>query len=113
MAYAHRPDHRARHLCGYCQGKHAVGIATFDLEIDPLDELLAEQLRYYSDRAPEYDEAYERRGRHDHGPDANRQWRDDLDQAAAALERLPKDGADILELAAGTGEGTPQLATQA
>jgi len=81
--------------------------------IDPLDELLAEQLRYYSDRAPEYAEAYERRGRHDHGPDANRQWRADLDQAAAALERLPIDGADILELAAGTGVWTAQLAARA
>jgi hypothetical protein len=67
-------------------------VDTFDLVIAPLDELLVEQLRYYSDRAPEYDEAYERRGRHDHGPDANRRWRADLEQAAAALEGLPIDG---------------------
>jgi len=85
----------------------------FDLVIDPLDELLAEQLRYYSDRAPEYDDAYERRSRHDHGPDANRRWRADLDQVAAALERLPIDGADTLELAAGTGVWTARLAARA
>src|SRR6266545_2663003 len=71
---------RKRHVCAYCKARHAMTVDTFDLVIDPLDELLAEQLRYYSDRAPEY--AYERRGRHDHGPDANRRWRADLDQAA-------------------------------
>jgi 2-polyprenyl-3-methyl-5-hydroxy-6-metoxy-1,4-benzoquinol methylase len=104
---------RPVHLGQLSAGVDSDGVDTFDLVIDPLDELLAEQLRYYSDRAPEYDEAYERRGRHDHGPDANRRWHADLDQAAAALERLPIDGADILELAAGTGVWTAQLAARA
>jgi hypothetical protein len=35
------------------------------------DRFLAGQQEYYRARAPEYDEWWERRGRYDHGPEAN------------------------------------------
>jgi 2-polyprenyl-3-methyl-5-hydroxy-6-metoxy-1,4-benzoquinol methylase len=75
-----------------------------------VEELLAEQVEYYRARAPEYDEGYERRGRYDHGPAANATWLGELAQVRAVLDDMPLDGAQILELAAGTGVWTEALA---
>jgi demethylmenaquinone methyltransferase/2-methoxy-6-polyprenyl-1,4-benzoquinol methylase len=77
-----------------------------------VEELLAEQVAYYRARAPEYDEGYERRGRHDHGPAANAIWLRELAQVRALLDDVPLDGAQILELAAGTGVWTEALAAR-
>jgi 2-polyprenyl-3-methyl-5-hydroxy-6-metoxy-1,4-benzoquinol methylase len=85
------------------------------MEEQPLpevEELLAEQLAYYRARAPEYDEAYERRGRHDHGAAANATWLRELREVRAVLDGMPLDGAQILELAAGTGVWTEALAAR-
>jgi len=74
-----------------------------------VDELLVEQIAYYCARADEYDDAYERRGRHDHGPEANAAWWASLAEARSAFDELPLDGARVLELAAGTGVWTEAL----
>ena len=80
---------------------------------DRLEELLTEQMRYYQARAPEYDESYTRQGRHDHGAEANARWIAELAEARRVLQRLPLDGARILELAAGSGIWTETLAARA
>jgi SAM-dependent methyltransferase len=76
-------------------------------------EVLAEQIEYYRARVDEYDDSYERRGRHDHGHEANETWLRELGEVRAALDRLPLNGADVLELAAGTGVWTEALTGQA
>lgn len=39
-----------------------------------VDRLLAEQVEYYRARAAEYEDWSFRRGRYDHGPEANTTW---------------------------------------
>lgn len=78
-----------------------------------IDGLLAEQIAYYRARAPEYDEAYRRQGRYDHGQEeVNRQWLREIDEVREALDAFNPSGA-VLELAAGTGEWTIQIARYA
>lgn len=79
---------------------------------DAIEDLLAEQVAYYRARAPEYDEAYERRGRFDHGTAANASWFGDLTEVRAVLDGLPLDEAQVIELAAGTGFWTEALAAR-
>ncbi|MGZ6974562.1 MAG: class I SAM-dependent methyltransferase [Acidimicrobiia bacterium] len=74
-----------------------------------VDELLAEQVAYYRACAAEYDEAYERRGRHDQGTAANTSWLRELGEVQAVLDGLPLDNAHVLEFAAGTGVWTEAL----
>ncbi|MCP3856101.1 MAG: methyltransferase domain-containing protein [Actinomycetia bacterium] len=74
--------------------------------------LLDEQLDYYRERAAEYDEWWERRGRYDRGPEANTQWRTEISQVRAVFDTLPLSG-DVLELAPGTGYWTELLAQRA
>lgn len=69
---------------------------------DALERLLAEQARYYRERAGEYEDWWFRRGRYDHGPEANARWFADAAEVQDALERFGPAG-DILELACGTG----------
>jgi demethylmenaquinone methyltransferase/2-methoxy-6-polyprenyl-1,4-benzoquinol methylase len=71
-------------------------------------DLVAEQKRYYAERAPEYDDWWYRRGRYELDPVALARWRDDAAEAEAALEALAPFG-DVLELAAGTGIWTRKL----
>ena len=71
-------------------------------------ELLREQVRYYRERAPEYDQWFLRQGRYDRGEDLNRRWFAEVDQVAAALSGLGELGS-VLELAAGTGQWTGRL----
>jgi SAM-dependent methyltransferase len=77
-----------------------------------VERLLAEQARYYCDRAAEYDDWWLRRGRYDHGRDANARWLSDAGEVEAALEEFKPDG-DVLELACGTGLWTRRLACHA
>jgi SAM-dependent methyltransferase len=79
---------------------------------DPTERILAEQHRYYEDRAPEYDDVWFRRGPYDLGPEGNARWFEET----AALEQAVDDfGAlgDVLELACGTGLFTRHLARTA
>jgi ubiquinone/menaquinone biosynthesis C-methylase UbiE len=77
------------------------------------DELLTEQIRYYDERAPTYEQLYFRQGRYAvDDPDLNQRW----DRETAELERFvqmlgPRDA--ILEVACGTGLWTRFLAPQA
>ena len=77
-----------------------------------MSEILAEQKRYYAERAPEYDDWWHRRGRYELEPDALARWRADAAEAEAALEALAPFGR-VLELAAGTGIWTRKLVRQA
>jgi demethylmenaquinone methyltransferase/2-methoxy-6-polyprenyl-1,4-benzoquinol methylase len=73
-----------------------------------VSDRIAEQKRYYAERAPEYDDWWYRRGRFELEPDALARWQDDAAEAEAALEGLAPLG-DVLELAAGTGIWTRKL----
>jgi SAM-dependent methyltransferase len=69
---------------------------------------VAEQKRYYAERAPEYDDWWYRRGRYELEPDALARWQADIAEAEAALAAFAPAGR-VLELAAGTGIWTRKL----
>jgi demethylmenaquinone methyltransferase/2-methoxy-6-polyprenyl-1,4-benzoquinol methylase len=69
---------------------------------------VAEQKRYYAERAPEYDDWWYRRGRYELEPDALARWQADAAEAERALETFASGGT-VLELAAGTGIWTRKL----
>jgi SAM-dependent methyltransferase len=73
-----------------------------------MSDPVAEQKRYYAERAPEYDDWWYRRGRYELGPEALARWRADIAEAEAALEAF-SPGGTVLELAAGTGIWTRRL----
>lgn len=72
-------------------------------------EILRQQISYYDARAPEYDDWFYRRGRYDRGAEATGRWFAEVDQAASALDALPFDDAEVLELAPGTGLWTQRF----
>jgi demethylmenaquinone methyltransferase/2-methoxy-6-polyprenyl-1,4-benzoquinol methylase len=72
------------------------------------DRVLEAQLRYYRDRAPEYDQWFLRQGRYDRGSEENRLWFAEVEELRAALHAA-SPGGDILELACGTGIWTAEL----
>lgn len=74
-----------------------------------VESLLAEQRRYYSARAPEYDDWWLRREGYTLDPDAREGWFADVAALEAELRRFGPSG-DVLELAAGTGIWTRRLA---
>lgn len=73
-----------------------------------MSDPVAEQKRYYAERAPEYDDWWYRRGRYELEPDALARWQADVADAEAALEAFAPRGR-VLELAAGTGIWTRKL----
>lgn len=78
----------------------------------PMARLLEEQLVYYRERAAEYDEWWERRGRYDRGPEANARWFSEIDEVRSVFDGLPFDS-EVVELASGTGYWTALLAARA
>lgn len=73
-----------------------------------MTDRVAEQKRYYAERAPEYDDWWYRRGRYALEPEKLARWQADVAEAEAALEALAPLGR-VLELAAGTGIWTRKL----
>ncbi|MCR8632058.1 class I SAM-dependent methyltransferase [Paenibacillus radicis (ex Xue et al. 2023)] len=66
------------------------------------DQQLQDQLNYYRERAPEYDDWWYRRGTFNHGDEANRIWFDEVSMVKESFKAEHFEG-DFLELAAGTG----------
>jgi demethylmenaquinone methyltransferase/2-methoxy-6-polyprenyl-1,4-benzoquinol methylase len=77
-----------------------------------VDQLLAEQRRYYAERAPEYDDWWFRRSGYALDADTAARWFADVRELEAALDAFGPRG-DVLELAAGTGIWTQQLLAHA
>ncbi len=73
-----------------------------------MSDPVAEQKRYYAERAPEYDDWWYRRGRYELEPESLARWRADVAETEAALEAF-SPGGSVLELAAGTGIWTRKL----
>jgi len=78
-----------------------------------VDEVLRGQIDYYRARANEYDHWFLRLGRYDYGEAATRRWFEQVAVVRAALDGVALDGADVLELAPGTGIWTEQLCARA
>jgi SAM-dependent methyltransferase len=76
------------------------------------ERVLADQRAYYRQRAPEYDEWWQRLGRYDRGEAAAQDWAAQVDEASTALQRFGARG-DVLELAGGTGWWTERLVDSA
>lgn len=66
------------------------------------DDLLEEQRRFYSARAPEYDDWWQRSARYDRGDEDRREWDAQVAMLDVALSSFGAIG-DVLELAGGTG----------
>ena len=79
---------------------------------DTDQSLVDEQVRYYRQRASEYDDWFFRRNRYDRGPDHTLRWRNEIQLLRNLLGGLAPSGR-ILELACGSGLWTEQLARHA
>jgi demethylmenaquinone methyltransferase/2-methoxy-6-polyprenyl-1,4-benzoquinol methylase len=75
-----------------------------DADFAPIAESMH---RYYEQRAPEYDDWYDRRGRYD-DPATNAQWHAEVAHLGRVADAFA--GGRILDLACGTGRWTPHLA---
>jgi SAM-dependent methyltransferase len=77
-----------------------------------IEEVLAEQRRYYDERAREYEDFWLRRGRYSHGAEADARWFAETRRLREELARMAPRG-EVLELACGTGIWTAELAGHA
>jgi 2-polyprenyl-3-methyl-5-hydroxy-6-metoxy-1,4-benzoquinol methylase len=77
------------------------------------DRVLAGQIDYYRARAAQYDRWFNRTGRYDTGAEVNQAWFDEVEVVRSDLATVPLDGAQVLELAPGTGIWTELLARRA
>lgn len=68
----------------------------------------ADQIAYYQERAPWYDDVYTCEGDYDRGPALNAKWLSVVEAIREALLRAPLEG-DCVELGAGTGYWTDHL----
>jgi SAM-dependent methyltransferase len=73
-----------------------------------VSDILAEQKRYYAERAPEYDDWWYRRGHYTRDAEHERRWLLDVAELEERLRDFAPRG-DVLELAAGTGIWTRRL----
>ena len=73
-----------------------------------IDKLIQEQIEYYCQRAPEYDEWFYRIGRYDRGAKNNQRWFDEIKIVQKKLQEFAPQN-EILELACGTGIWTQEL----
>ena len=71
-------------------------------------QFVDEQIQYYRDRAPEYDEWFLRKGRYDRGEAHAKQWFSEVAEVQNGLASFLPQG-KVLELASGTGWWTEQL----
>jgi SAM-dependent methyltransferase len=78
------------------------------MEDAAVDLLLAEQRRYYRERAPEYDDWWFRRAGYTLDAETAARWFADARELEEALDAFGPRG-DVLELAAGTGIWTERL----
>ena len=76
------------------------------------DTVTADQIAYYRAQAPEYDKWWNREGAWDLGPEFNAAWAAEIEAVRTVLDDFNPAG-DVLELAAGTGGLTLELARHA
>jgi demethylmenaquinone methyltransferase/2-methoxy-6-polyprenyl-1,4-benzoquinol methylase len=79
---------------------------------EEVDRLLAEQIRYYDERAAEYEDLWFRRGSYDRGPAFKEGWFRETAIVEAAADAFDATGR-VLELACGSGLWTRRLAPRA
>ena len=72
-------------------------------------QIVEGQMAYYRARAGEYDQWFLRQGRYDQGPEHRARWFQEVAIVETALREEVR-GADVLELACGTGLWTRHLA---
>ena len=75
-------------------------------------DLLANQIRYYEDRADIYERLYERRDEYDLGPEGNARWFAETAILESSIGSIDARGS-VLEIACGTGLWTRWLAPRA
>jgi len=76
--------------------------------MDNIKKLLNSQIKYYKERANEYDDWFFRRERYSQGEELNSIWFNEVEYVKQAIKRSNPKG-NILEIACGTGIWTKEL----